>query len=374
VSRPPHSSAGFTLVELIVALAIMMILMGALTSAILIATRAVPPANDPVVATLAAGSELDTLADDLRYATAFAVWQPRVVQFTVPDRTGDGSPEEIRCEWSGVPGDPLRRQMNGGAWAVLVPSVQSLVLSYNTKALTTTSTQTVTVTSPETLLSFFNGWSGVTPIYNSHILGAATWATEFFTIDQVTLPGNARNLRISRVQLMLQKVAATGSISVAIHLPTSAGNPQPAASPIGTAATVPVSSLPTSMGWVDIALPADVLLATPATQFVLVAKGSVANAAYCRNANSTSAPQDATPTALWTTDSGGTWQPTKTSDRYKNDHPFYAYGTYQYDTTQTVTSTTYYLRSVGIALQAAGTTSPLLATAVDIYAQPQVTP
>jgi hypothetical protein len=352
---------------------IMTILMGGMTSAVLIASRAVPPANDPIVATLAAGSEVDTLADDLRYATVFAVLQPHVVQFTVPDRTGDGSPEEIRYEWSGVPGEPLRRQMNGGAWAVVVPSVQSLALSYNTKAVSTTSKVTTTTTTPEMLFSFFNGWPGVSATYSSNALGPTTWGTEFFTIDQVSLPSDAKNVRISRVQLMLQKVAASGSITVGIHLPVGAGNPEPAASPIGTSATVALSSLPATFGWVDITMPPDVVVPDLIRECVIVAKGTATNAAYWRMFTSTSAPKDSTPTGLWTTDSGSTWQPAKNS-QYKNDFPFYAYGTYQVDSTQDVTTTTYYLRSVGIALQVAGTTGPLIATAVEVYSQPQVTP
>ncbi len=371
-NRRRHRAAGFTLVELTVAMAVMAILMGALTSAVLIASRAVPRANDPVVATLAAGSEVDTFADDLRYATVFAVVLPHVVQFTVPDRTGDGSPEELRYEWSAVPGEPLRRQMNGGAWAVVVPSVQSLALSYNTRAVTTTNTVTTTITSPEMLFSFFNGWPGVTPTYNSIALGPATWGTEFFTIDQASFPPNSKNIRISHVQLMLQKVAASGSITLGIHQPAASGSPEPAANPIGSVATVPVSSLPATSGWVDINMPADVLVGS-STQLVVVAKGTVTNAAYWRNFNSTAAPKDSTPTGLWTTDGGASWQP-KTTSRYQNDHPFYAYGTYQVDSTQEVTTTTYYLRSVGISLRVAGTTSPLIGTAIEVYAQPQVTP
>ncbi len=368
-----HRAAGFTLAELVVAVTITAILMGAMTSAVFIASRAVPPANDPVVATLAAGSELDALADDLRYATVFAVLQPHVVQFTVPDRTGDGAPEDIRYEWSGVPGEPLRRQMNGGAWADVVASVQSLAFSYNTKAVSTTSKVTGTTTSPEVLLAFFDGWSGVSPIYNSIALGPTTWGTEFFTIDQVALPQNAHNIGISRVKLMLQRAALLGSITVGVYQPVSAGNPQPATSRIGTAATVAVSDLPAAYAWVDIAMPSDVVVPTLATEFVIVAKGTVLNAAYWRNLNSSAAPKDSTPTGLWSLDGGSTWQP-KTTSRYQNDHPFYAYGTYQVDSTQDVTTTTYFLRSVGISLRVTGTSSPLVGTAVEVYSQPQVTP
>jgi prepilin-type N-terminal cleavage/methylation domain-containing protein len=372
-SRHRHRAAGFTLLELTVALTVMAILMGAMTSAVLIASRAVPTSNDPVVATLAAGSEVDALADDLRYATAFAVLQPHVVQFSVPDRTGDGSPEEIRYEWSGTPGEALRQQMNGGAWADVVPSVQSLALNYNTKTVTTISEVPGTTTSPEMVFSYFNGWPGVSPTYSSVALTPTAWGAEFFTIDQVSFPPDAQNVRISRVQLMLQKVAASGSITVGIHAPAAAGSPQPGPNPLGTPATVPVSSLPVTFGWVDIAMPPDVIVPNSSTQLVIVVKGTVTNAACWRMFTSTSAPKDSSPTGLLTTDGGSSWQPNK-SAQYKNDYPFYAYGTYQVDSTQEVTTTTYYLRSVGISLRVAGATGPLIGTAVEVYTQPRVTP
>ncbi len=371
--RRPHTAAGFTLGELLVSITIMAILLGAMTSAVLIASRAVPAANDAVIATLAAGSEVDTLADDLRYATAFATLQPHSVQLTVPDRTGDTAPEDIRYDWSGVPGEPLRRQMNGGAWTVVVPSVQSLALSYNTKTTSTTSKVTTTITSPETLFSLFDGWPGVSPSYNSIVLSPTSWGAEFFTIDQVSLPQNAKNISITRVQLMLQRASVSGSVTVGIYRSVGGGNPQPSANPIGTPATVSVSVLPASYGWVNITMPADVVVANLNNEFVIVVRGSVTYAAYWRNLNSSAAPKDLTPTGLWSTDSGSTWQP-KTSLRYQNDHPFYAYGTYQVDATEDVTTTTYYLRSVGISLRVPGATSPLIATAVEVYAQPQVTP
>jgi prepilin-type N-terminal cleavage/methylation domain-containing protein len=372
-NRGRHGAAGFTLVELTIAMAVMAILMGAMTSAVLIASRAVPRADDPIVAALAAGSEVDTLVDDLRYATAFAVLQPHVVQFTVPDRTGDGSPEEIRYEWSGVPSEPLRRQMNGGAWADAVPGVQSLGLSYNTKAVTTTSKETATITSPEMLFSYFNGWPGVTPAYNNFALGPANWVAEFFTVDQTALPPDSKNIRISRVQLMLQRGSESGSVTVGIYLPVASGSPEPAVNPIGTPASVAASSLPATFGWVDITMPADVIVPDLNTQFVIVAGGTVTSAGLWRNLYSNSAPKDSAPTGLWSNDAGSSWQP-RASSRYQNDHAFFAYGTYQVNSTQEVSTTTYYLRSVGISLQAAGATSPLIATAVEVYAQPQVTP
>lgn len=373
IRRRRNLAPGATLLELTFTLVVMAILMGAMTSAVLVASRAAPPASDPVVAALAAGTELDTLADDLRYATAFAVLQPNAVQFTVPDRTQDAAPEEIRYEWSGTPGDPLRRRVNGGAWSIVVPKVGTLALSYNTKPVNTTSTVTTTVTSPEVQFAYFNGWPGVSPTYSSLAVGPTTYGGEYFLIDQGLFPADAQNIKVSRVQLLFQKTLVLGSVSVGIHPVAAAGSPVPAASPLGSTASVSYLSLPASFAWVDVALPSDVVIPDASAGYVIVVKGSLLNTANWRMYSSSSAPKDAAPTAIWTTDGGGSWQPNKSS-QFRNDFPFYVYGTYESQTTQEVTTTTYFLRSVGVTLRVAGSSGPPIATAVQVYAQPQVTP
>jgi hypothetical protein len=47
------------------------------------------------------------MAAELQYATAINQRSATLIEFTVPDRSGDGVPETIRYEWSGVPAIPL---------------------------------------------------------------------------------------------------------------------------------------------------------------------------------------------------------------------------------------------------------------------------
>lgn len=377
--RPPmlrvrrHHVRGATLLELTITVGVMAILIGAMASAVLVASRAAPPADDPIVAALTAGGELDTIAEDLRYATTFSVMQPSAVQFTVPDRTQDGGPEDIRYEWSGTPGDPLRRQVNGGTWLVVIPSVGELSFRYNTKSVSTTSTVKTTTTSSELQFSYFNGWSGVSPSYNSIAVGPTTYGAEYFVIDQVAFPVDAHNVKITRVQLVFQKTLMPGALSVGIHPVAAVGSPVPAANPLGTAATVSYLSLPASFAWVDITMPSNVVIPDTSVGYAIVVKGSLLNTAYWRILSSSSAPPDDPPTALWTTDDGASWSPSQ-SYQHRNDFPFYVYGTYDSETTQNVTTSIHSLRSVGITLRAAGSTGPPVATAVQIYSQPQVTP
>ncbi|MDD4889666.1 MAG: hypothetical protein PHU85_07020, partial [Phycisphaerae bacterium] len=79
---------------------------------------------------------MQMLTTDLSLATSFTERTDRAVTMTVPDRTGDSQPETIRYAWSGVAGDPLTRQINGGPVVTIGPACYQFNLSYLLKTLT----------------------------------------------------------------------------------------------------------------------------------------------------------------------------------------------------------------------------------------------
>ena len=103
--RTPRT--GFTLIELVVSLAITSILMVAIGSAIVLAGGAIPRTNDPMIPTDDAYDVGNDMAAELEFATAFSERSVWAVEFFVPSRDGDNTPERIRYEWSGTAGDPL---------------------------------------------------------------------------------------------------------------------------------------------------------------------------------------------------------------------------------------------------------------------------
>jgi len=110
----PAPRRGFTLIEAVISLAILSIIVVALGSAMLIASRAVPDADSPTQRILDAGQALECVASELCYALSVAQPTENSLEFTVPDRTGDGAPETVRYAWSGAAGDPITRTYNGG--------------------------------------------------------------------------------------------------------------------------------------------------------------------------------------------------------------------------------------------------------------------
>ena len=136
--RRLRSRRGFTLVELVVTIAITSVIMLGIGSAMLIAGRALPAADNPAAASLIAGQAIEQMVTELQYAATIIDSNATMIEFTVADRDADDVAETIRYEWSGTPGDPLTRQYNGGALVNLADDVQEFDLSHD---LETTATE-----------------------------------------------------------------------------------------------------------------------------------------------------------------------------------------------------------------------------------------
>lgn len=113
--RPAGRAPGFTLIELSVSLAVSTILMLALGSAVMLASRGMPGADDPATISAELSAAADTIADELATATAIRSWSSTQIRFQTADITGDGRADELAYAWSGTPGDALARTENGSA-------------------------------------------------------------------------------------------------------------------------------------------------------------------------------------------------------------------------------------------------------------------
>ena len=133
-SLPGRRRAGFTLIEMLVSIAIMTVLVVGIASAIMLATHAAEGAGQPA-ALADAARVIDQITAELAVALSFSERTSTVVTFTVPDRDSDDAPETIRYAWSGVDGDPLTRQYNGGATQPIVQNVHYFCVSYLLKTL-----------------------------------------------------------------------------------------------------------------------------------------------------------------------------------------------------------------------------------------------
>lgn len=368
------AARGFSLIEMVVAMALGVVLLAAMGSALVIAARAMPSKGDAMLVALTGADATNMLASDLQFAISFSTLESNEIEFTVPDRTGDGVADVIRYAWSEVVGAPLTREINGGKETEVVPSVSSFALAFNTKTVITPTTTTKTVTSPEVLLSQYDGWLlglGLLVSSVNNSVDRTNWISQFFTINEVNLPADTRSVSITRVRLYGRRLTSNGTFTVGIF-PATGGvsQPQPQDLAIGAPAEVALSALPSSNNWFDVTLPANVIVSPSTLQYCVVAYGSVAGAAQVQMYSSGLAPTDSS-VAMWSTDGGNTWRPS--SSLRENDHRFRVYGTYTTVNTTLENVASHYLQSVQVNLRSSGRGSQSIATAVEVYAQPQVT-
>jgi hypothetical protein len=337
----------FTLIELGVSTAITGVLLVSLASVVVVASKVLPSARGPTDSTLAGGLALDQILAELRFATSVTESTATAVAFTVPDRDANGTAETIRYSWAGTD-QPLVRAYNGVNTDV-VPSLRSFALAYSKHKYTTTAVSTGAVSSGEVLLASYNGWTGLLPTQNNFTISSTASAAEQFVIDRVSLPANTSKVTITRVSLRLRRPSSpTGtSYTVGIHLPSAPGSNTPAASPVGTAATLSNTTLTTSYAWVDAPFTDVTFPDGSQTTLLIVVKGTNTSSVVLNYYSALLAPLDNT---IFRYNTGSGWQPSS-SLLNGNDAPFFVYGSYEVPATTTVVTDTYTLGYVSVALQ-----------------------
>ena len=214
--RGTRCLSGVTLVELMTSMAIISVLMGAMGSAVFLATKALPGSDSTVADTFDAAQVSNDIATELRYAITFTQRLPNTVEFTVADRNNDLVAETIRYAWSGTPGDPLTRQYNGGTVVNVIDSAQQFDLTYNIKSVVDATATAPIIELSEQVLSSYDtvGFSWFQITNND-------WFGQYF---QPSLPVGTVSWRVSRVFIMASKQGAGDGITKVQLRTADAGN------------------------------------------------------------------------------------------------------------------------------------------------------
>ena len=182
--RHPNPRRAITLIEMTTSLVIVSVLLVATGSAIVLASRAMPDRRSGASGLLASSAALEQLNMDLTYATAVGEMGATAIEFTVPDRTGDGAGEVVRYAWDAAPGSPLTRSVNGAAPAAVLDDVHEFALVYDRRREHLPTTYAVSAEallfSQETMISSIDyevtstNWIGQTirPVFDA---GVAWW-------------------------------------------------------------------------------------------------------------------------------------------------------------------------------------------------------
>ncbi len=130
-----HARAGYTLMEMVVALGVSALLLGSLASAVVVAANALPGAEGSATeSVLETSGALDEVISDLERAVYAPERAATAATVVLPDSGSDGAPELLRYAWAGSGGDPVTRVENGGDAESVLGSADGFALGYDTVA------------------------------------------------------------------------------------------------------------------------------------------------------------------------------------------------------------------------------------------------
>ncbi len=331
---------GFTLVELIVGMAVSSILLLTMGSTVFLAMRVMPsPAKDPQ-SSIMAGQIMDQMAEELETALSVTQLTATSIAFTVPPRGSDTNPERICYSWSGTPGAPLTRQYNGGAVVTIAPSVNLFSLTPSSGSVQETYPGIATESGTASLLVDCTSASGL----NNNQIKSTQNLGQYF---KPTVGSTVCGWRATSVQFMAEKGSSPAAALVQMQLSNAS------LLPTGTIieqSTLTQSMLSTSSyTWQSLGLTQEPRMAAgSAVCLVLAYQSGSQSAAVVETDNNAGELQS---------NDQGIWQ-------WQNNNALYSQ---LYGKLTTSSSSQYcnasYLTTVGIQLQPSATTVPLRTSA-----------
>ena len=179
--RPP---AGYTLIEMVVASASAVVLMGGLSSALYIGAQSLDVNTGSRTETRTANAALATIKRDLEVAVSISELTATSVTMTVPDRDNDAVAETIRYAWTGSAGDPLTQSYNGATATTLAADVQSFSLDWLQRLIEGVSTKPFVLFVSEEARQYTDGTTVASAAEQDRIDKIEAWGFQVTTISQ----------------------------------------------------------------------------------------------------------------------------------------------------------------------------------------------
>jgi prepilin-type N-terminal cleavage/methylation domain-containing protein len=346
------SRHGFTLVEVVIASAIMAVIMTGLASAVLIATHALPDEQSASAVTGKSAETVDRLVEELRTALWLTERRATGVTFTVPDRDGDHVPERIRYAWSGVLGDPLTRQYNGSSARAILGDVREFDLSYALEAVTEEYSGAPVESAEEELCSYKSWYDA-----KEYQVKNDRWYAQYF--EPGPFPADVLSWRVTRV-LFVAKKEDNNYATTYVQLRTAEPDDTPSDT-IVAQVDMHESTLSGDWAWKEISF-SDASGLTPGAGLCLVFQHDGSGEASARLRYE----DDFSSGLFESQDKGATWTPRSPEGLYH-----YVYGTYS-TPGPPQTAVRYYVTGVEVGLLAGDDPATRVVTTAETLNTPQL--
>ncbi|HEY2588195.1 MAG TPA: prepilin-type N-terminal cleavage/methylation domain-containing protein [Tepidisphaeraceae bacterium] len=346
--KPAPQHRGFTLIELVAAMGVTAILLAAIGSTVVIATRALPKDNDAFSSPMVAARVVDQMAGELESALLVVQQTPTSITFTVPPRNGDAAPEKISYSWAGPSGAPLLRQYNSGPAVAILDAVDQFSLTPIAATSTESYPGVATEDASDSLLIDYSNTSST----GSLNVNSSTWVGQLFASS--AWPAGVVGWRPTRVQYMGKQSGLIATTNILMALPLGNLAPGPF---YAEQYTTTGTGLLASYGWQPYSFSTiDRLAPAAGICFVLQWAAGTPNSVIAENNNLAGLVQ--------TTNGGSTWN-------YISNKALVCqlYGKLtRSSTTQYATSK--YLTALSITLRAGPSTNPAVTTTAQLLNSP----
>lgn len=174
------------------------------------------------------------ILSDVQFAKSVADASSLAVEFSVGDRNGDSTTDNLRYSWSGVEGEPLTYSFNGSTPEAIVEDVHQFSVHYKRQ-----------VTNKATLIKRHDDAIGGK--FQVFPINSGSSASQFFVPD---IPDSAKTVDISRVRLLLRSAGQLdGTVSVSITKTDAQGRPE--IDSVYQKSIVAESNLDSDFAWID---------------------------------------------------------------------------------------------------------------------------
>lgn len=324
------------------------ILLAAIGSTVVIATKALPKDNDALSSPMTAARVVDQMAGELESALLVVQQTPTSITFTVPPRNGDATPEKITYSWLGPSGAPLLRQYNSGPAVALIDSVDQFSLTPIVATSTESYPGVATEDTTDSLLIDNSSTSGA----GSLNVNSSSWVGQLFASS--SWPAGVVGWRPTRVQYMGKQSGLIATTNILMALPLGNLTPGPFyAEQYSTSGT----GLLASYGWQQYAFSTmDRLAPSAGICFVLQWAAGTPNSVIAENNNLAGLVQSTNGGASWNYISNKALVSQLYGKLTRSSAPQYA--------------TSKYLTALSITLRAGPGTNPAVTTTAQLLNSP----
>lgn len=357
--KQPSSRSGFTVLELIVSIPTATVLIGAMAMCVTLMMRTRSQDDLRFKGTYNLSRALNQIASDVELATSHVSSSATHLEFLVPDRNGDGLPEQIRYEWGGTTGvnaNQILWKYNASPLTAVLDDIGAFNAKSTLSAVTSVASNHLR--SEVAILKAADAFPG--SLYREQVINASNPIGQYFIPD---VPPTGTRWDLGALRLMVRAADSNTDGILQVRVMRANSTTRLPVAPILAEVQIEEWKLGSKYQWLDIPI-APVAWQTRTTPLCIIIEaaggtGDVARIQWLENGSGMPVNSN----LLTSTNGGSTWTVSNISRSLR----FYAFGFYD-----GYSGNRKFLTQVDLQLRSAKNNLLWLETAIRVNAAPEV--